>query len=82
MGTQDITIAAATHPRWGQLVSGEMQPSYACLALKLMMIRIRHQHDRDPARRADLIAEVRRFFVANLRFAAPDYRAIFQEQAA
>lgn len=78
----DMKIAAETHPRWGQLASGELLPSYTCLALKLMMIRIRHQCDRDPASRSELAAEVRRFFIGNMRFAAMDYRNIFGDVAA
>ena len=78
----ETEIAPVSHPRWGQLVSGELQPTYACLALKLLMIRIRHQHEREPASRGALAMEVRRFFVTNLRFAAGDYRAIFMEAAA
>ena len=47
-----------------------------------MMIRIRHDHERRPETRAALAEEVRRFFIANMRFAAADYRAIFGEVVA
>lgn len=75
-------VAPVTHPLWGQLASGELRPTYTCLALKLMMIRIRHDHERRPETRAALAEEVRRFFIANMRFAAADYRAIFGEVVA
>lgn len=75
----EVRIAPITHRLWGQLASGEVHPPYRCLALKLMMIRIRHDYERRPETRAELAAEVRRFFVANMRFAEADYRAIFEE---
>ncbi|MBM6575348.1 hypothetical protein KCP91_03125 [Microvirga sp. SRT01] len=42
-----------------------------------MMIRIRGAYERDASSLQALVAELRQFFVANLRFAAPDYESIF-----
>nr|WP_243843448.1 hypothetical protein [Sphingomonas vulcanisoli] len=68
-------------PTWRALVSGEKQPAYRCLALRILMIRIRVEYDRDASALQALIRELRDFFVANLRFAAPDYQSIFRETA-
>jgi hypothetical protein len=73
----DVAIAPESDPRWRTLVSGERKFEYRCLALRIMMIRIRGTYERDASSLQALVAELRQFFVANLRFAAPDYESIF-----
>lgn len=77
----EANIAPASDPTWRALVRGERQPEYQCLALRIMMIRIRGVYERDSSALQALILELRQFFVANLRFAAPDYLSIFKETA-
>lgn len=77
MVEKDSAIAPASDPRWRTLVIGERQFEYRCLALRIMMIRIRGAYQRDATALQSLVLELRQFFVANFRFAASDYASIF-----
>ncbi|MFD1035124.1 hypothetical protein ACFQ15_10715 [Sphingomonas hankookensis] len=64
--------------RWHALLSGQSRPTYKCLALRILMIRLTHAYQRADADRAALIEELRSFFRDNFRFAQDDFAAIFR----
>jgi len=75
-------VAPTSHPNWLRLISGDVYPEFQCLALKLMMIRIRLAYEKDARSAATLVDEVRSFFVNNFRFAAKDHANLFPEYSA
>lgn len=76
--TGSIDIPPPGDPRWHRLLSGEMRPTYKCLALRILMIRLTHAYVRPDADRSALVEELRSFFRDNLRFARDDFATIFQ----
>lgn len=79
--TTDVTIASPSDSRWHDLLSGRTKPTYACLALRILMIRLTHAYQREGADRGSVIDELRAFFRDNFRFAGLDYRLIFEGAA-
>ncbi len=72
-----MDIPPAEDGRWHALLSGAATPSYRCLALRILMIRLTHAYRHPDADRAAVIEELRRFFRDNMRFAAEDFQTIF-----
>ncbi|KQM28685.1 MULTISPECIES: hypothetical protein [unclassified Sphingomonas] len=79
--TATIEIPPTDDPRWDGLLSGAIRPTYKCLALRILMIRLTHAYARPDADRPALVAELRTFFHDNLRFAREDFATIFQGTA-
>jgi hypothetical protein len=79
--TTAVDIASATDPLWHRLLSGEIKPSYRCLALRILMIRLSHAYQDGSAEKATIIDELRNFFRDNARFAGPDYDTIAEASA-
>ncbi len=79
--TTTVDIAPASDPLWHRLLSGEIKPTYRCLALRILMIRLTHAYRDGTAVKADIVAELRTFFRDNARFAAPDYATIAEVSA-
>ncbi|KQM57267.1 MULTISPECIES: hypothetical protein [unclassified Sphingomonas] len=79
--TATTEILAASDPRWHGLLSGAIRPTYKCLALRILMIRLTHAYVRPDADRTALVEELRTFFHDNLRFARDDFAAIVQGKA-
>ena len=73
-----IDIPSAEDARWHGVLSGAVRPTYKCLALRILMIRLTHAYARDDADRPALVEELRRFFRDNLRFAREDFATTFQ----
>ena len=82
MDCAKITIVSPTDDRWRQLIRGDLMPKYECLALRILMIRLRSDYQQDEASIDDLAAELHQFFTKNIRFAAADYQAIFHGERA
>ncbi len=81
----DFNAAAIASPadvRWRKLIRGDLMPAYRCLALRILMIRLRSDYQRDEASIDSLVAELHQFFVNNFRFAAADYSSIFERRSA
>ncbi len=79
--TATIEIPPSGDMRWHRLLSGEVRPTYKCLALRILMIRLTHAYDRPDADRPALVEELRKFFRDNLRFARDDFATIVQGAA-
>lgn len=79
--TGSTEIPPPGDPRWHGVLSGEVRPSYKCLALRILMIRLTHAYVRDDADRSAVVEELRAFFRDNLRFARDDFATIFQGAA-
>ncbi|MDJ0278741.1 hypothetical protein QLH51_18270 [Sphingomonas sp. 2R-10] len=78
-GATDIPSPA--DGRWHALLSGQARPTYKCLALRILMIRLTHAYQRPDADRTALVDELRTFFRDNFRFARDDFATIFQGTA-
>lgn len=74
-------IPSATDRRWHELLSGQRAPAYRCLALRILMIRLTHAYKRPDGEPAAVIEELRGFFRDNMRFAADDFRTLFEGAA-
>lgn len=75
--TGSVQIAPAGDERWHALLSGRTQPVYRCLALRILMIRLKGDYARALPHPDAVVEELRAFFRENLRFAGDDYRNIF-----
>lgn len=79
--TATIEIPPSGDVRWHGLLSGSVRPTYKCLALRILMIRLTHAYDRSDADRPALVEELRSFFRDNFRFARDDFETIFKGAA-
>ena len=63
--------------RWKKLVSGEIQPELKCLALKILLSRLKLEVARQPANVGSAVDEVFAFFQSKMAIAEGDYQRVF-----
>ncbi|WP_085316212.1 hypothetical protein [Derxia lacustris] len=72
-------VPAKQHPKWKDLVTGKVQPSFTLLAAKFLVSRLTMsaKTDSSPKNLEKLIGEAHQFFHENERIADKDIKAIF-----
>jgi hypothetical protein len=70
-------LPAASHPKWAQLVKGEVSYNYKFLALKIALTRYQQKVKFDSAQLQPAINELVDFFKKNENLLADDIKTIF-----
>lgn len=70
-------VPAASHPRWAQLVKGEVSFDYKFLALKIALTRYQHKVRFDEKELNNSVKELIEFFTKNEALLADDIKTIF-----
>lgn len=70
-------LPAATHPKWAQLVKGEVSYNYKFLALKIALTRYQQKVKFNDAELQPAINELFEFFKKNESLLADDIKTIF-----
>jgi hypothetical protein len=70
-------LPAASHPKWAQLVKGEVSYNYKFLALKIALTRYQQKVKFDSSQLQPAINELVEFFKKNENLLADDIKTIF-----
>lgn len=70
-------LPAASHPKWAQLVKGEVSYNYKFLALKIALTRYQQKVKFDNTQLQPAINELVEFFKKNENLLADDIKTIF-----